>query len=60
MGNLRSAQKGFEKAGHAAVITDDPAAIAKADAVVLAGVGAFGDCYAGLRSRGFVEPILAA
>ena len=57
MGNLRSAQKGFEKAGHAAIITDAPAVIADADAVVLPGVGAFKDCYRGLESRGLVEPI---
>jgi len=60
MGNLRSAQKGLEKAGHAAVVTDDPGAIADADAVVLPGVGAFKDCYEGLRSRGLVKPILDA
>lgn len=57
MGNLRSAQKGFEKAGHAAVITDDPAEIARADAVVLPGVGAFKDCFEGLKSRGLVGPV---
>ena len=57
MGNLRSAQKGFEKAGHCAVITDDPAVIGKAAAVVLPGVGAFRDCFEGLRSRGLVDPI---
>jgi len=60
MGNLRSAQKGFEKAGHGAVITDAPGVIADADAVVLPGVGAFGDCYEGLRSRGLVEPVTEA
>jgi len=60
MGNLRSAQKGLEKAGHHAVITDDPGAIAEADAVVLPGVGAFRDCYEGLRSRGLVEAVTAA
>ncbi len=57
MGNLRSAQKGCEKAGHAAIISDDPRDIARADAVVLPGVGAFKDCYEGLRSRGLVEPL---
>jgi glutamine amidotransferase len=57
MGNLRSAQKGFEKAGYSAVITDDAKIIADADAVVLPGVGAFKDCFEGLRSRGLVEPI---
>ena len=60
MGNLRSAQKGLEKAGHAAVVTDDPGVIGEADAVVLPGVGAFKDCYEGLRSRGLVKPILDA
>ncbi len=60
MGNLRSAQKGLEKAGHQAEITDDPDRIAGADGVVLPGVGAFKDCYEGLRSRGLVDPILEA
>ena len=60
MGNLRSAQKGLEKAGHGAIITDDPAVIDRAGAVVLPGVGAFKDCYEGLCSRGLVEPILKA
>jgi glutamine amidotransferase len=60
MGNLRSAQKGFEQAGHDAVISDNPADLDRADAVVLPGVGAFKDCFEGLRSRGFVEPIKAA
>jgi len=60
MGNLRSAQKGLEKAGCQAVITDDPKAIDAADAVVLPGVGAFKDCYDGLRRRGLAEPVKAA
>jgi imidazole glycerol-phosphate synthase subunit HisH len=60
MGNLRSAQKGFERAGFAAEVSDDPRDIEGADAVVLPGVGAFKDCYAGLRSRGMVEPLQAA
>jgi glutamine amidotransferase len=57
MGNLRSAQKGLEKAGHEAVITDDPAVIGRAAGVVLPGVGAFKDCYEGLKSRGLVGPV---
>ncbi|NIA13110.1 MAG: imidazole glycerol phosphate synthase subunit HisH [Nitrospiraceae bacterium] len=60
MGNLRSAQKGFEQAGHRAVVTDDPAVIHDADAVVLPGVGAFKDCYEGLCSRGLVDPVKEA
>jgi imidazole glycerol-phosphate synthase subunit HisH len=57
MGNLRSVQKGFEKMGHAAAITADPAVIAQADKLVLPGVGAFADAIAELRRRGLVEPI---
>lgn len=60
MGNLRSAQKGLEKAGHDAVITADPEAIASADAVVLPGVGAYRDCFAGLKERGLIEPVKEA
>ncbi|MEM9495755.1 MAG: imidazole glycerol phosphate synthase subunit HisH [Pseudomonadota bacterium] len=56
-GNLRSVEKAFERAaqetGANALIvqTDDPAAIAGADRVVLPGVGAFGACAAGLKAR---------
>jgi glutamine amidotransferase len=57
MGNLRSVQKGFEKVGHAATITSNPADLARADKVVLPGVGAFGDCIAELRRRDLVGPI---
>lgn len=60
MGNLRSAQKGFERAGFAAEITSDPEQIERADGVVLPGVGAFKDCYEGLCGAGMVEPVLAA
>ncbi len=51
MGNLRSVQKGFEKVGFAAEITDDPSAIEQARGVILPGVGAFKDCYDGLVER---------
>lgn len=57
MGNLRSVQKGFEKVGVVAEITDDPHVIEKADGVVLPGVGAFKDCYDGLVSRGLETPV---
>ena len=39
MGNLRSVQKAFEKVGHQAVVTSDPAQVAAAAKVVLPGVG---------------------
>jgi glutamine amidotransferase len=60
MGNLRSVQKGFERVGYEAVITSDPAELARADKVVLPGVGAFADAIAELRRRELVEPIRAA
>ena len=60
MGNLRSAQKGFEKAGVKAVVTGDPAVVRSADAVVLPGVGAFRDCMDNLTRAGLVTPVLDA
>jgi len=60
MGNLRSVQKGFEKVGHEATVTDNPAQVASASKVVLPGVGAFEDAIAELRRRELVEPVLAA
>lgn len=60
MGNLRSVQKGFEKVGHAATITNDPAVIRDAAKVILPGVGAFPDAMQELRRRELVEPIRQA
>lgn len=57
MGNLRSVQKGFEKVGFEARITDDAEAVRRADKLVLPGVGACADAMRGLESRGLVEPI---
>ncbi|ADB19068.1 imidazole glycerol phosphate synthase, glutamine amidotransferase subunit [Pirellula staleyi DSM 6068] len=57
MGNLRSVQKGFERVGHHAVVTSDPAEIAQASRVVLPGVGAFGDAITELRRRDLVSVI---
>ncbi|MCA9102579.1 MAG: imidazole glycerol phosphate synthase subunit HisH [Planctomycetales bacterium] len=59
MGNLRSVQKGFEKIGHAAVITSSPEVLAAARRVVLPGVGAFEDAMQELRERRLVEPVCA-
>jgi glutamine amidotransferase len=58
MGNLRSVQKGFEKIGSEAIVTDDPLVVLQAERVVLPGVGAFRDCMHNLEQGGFVEPIL--
>jgi glutamine amidotransferase len=60
MGNLRSVQKGFERVGHDAIVTDDPAQVSRASKVVLPGVGAFEDAIAELRRRNLVSPVLEA
>ena len=57
MGNLRSVQKGFERVGHQAVVTSDPAEVAAADKIVLPGVGAFCDAIAEVKKRDLVAPI---
>lgn len=63
-GNLHSAAKAFERAAHEAgldqpiVVTDDPAEVARADRIVLPGVGAFADCRRGLAAvPGMVEAL---
>ena len=43
LGNLRSVTRGLERAGAAVTVTDDPAAFADADGLVLPGVGAFSE-----------------
>jgi len=60
MGNLRSVQKGFERVGYQATITNDPAELESADKVILPGVGAFGDAMIELQNRNLVDPILKA
>lgn len=57
MGNLRSVQKGFERVGHAATVSNDPEVIRKAERLVLPGVGAFEDAMTELRARDLIEPI---
>src|SRR5690242_2016050 len=56
-GNLRSVQKAVERAGYTPVITDDPAAVRSASAVILPGVGAAADTMCNLREHKMVEPV---
>ena len=55
MGNLRSVQKALESSGGKVTVTSDPKVIAKADAVVLPGVGAFGAAVSNLQERGLMD-----
>jgi len=66
-GNLRSAEKALARAsaergsGHSIAVTADPAVAAKAERIVLPGVGAFADCMRGLQSLpGMIEALSAA
>jgi len=63
-GNLHSAAKAFERAAREAglampiVVTADPERVARAERVVLPGVGAFADCRRGLEAvPGMVEAL---
>lgn len=56
-GNLRSITRALARVGAEPVVTSDPAGVAGAERVLLPGVGAFGDCMEGLKSRGLVEPL---
>ena len=66
-GNLRSAEKALQKAaadhvaGMTVITTSDPETVARADRVVLPGVGAFAACMTALEARpGLVEAVTEA
>jgi len=52
IGNLRSAEKGLQRAGADATLTSSAAVVEAADAVVLPGVGNFGRCMEALAETG--------
>jgi glutamine amidotransferase len=56
-GNLRSVAKALTRSGLTPDVTEDPAAVRRADAVVLPGVGAFADAVAKLKSSGLEDAI---
>jgi glutamine amidotransferase len=59
-GNLRSVQKAFEFTGADARLTDNPAEILAAEAVVLPGVGAFRDCMNNLGRKNLQDVVRRA
>jgi glutamine amidotransferase len=59
-GNLRSVAKALARSGLAPEITGDPAAIRRADGVVLPGVGAFADAAACLSAKGLDDAVKAS
>jgi glutamine amidotransferase len=56
-GNLRSVDNALRAQGAEVRILADPTHLNEAAAVVLPGVGAFGDCVHQIRERGFWEPL---
>lgn len=56
-GNIRSVENALRHEGADVRLVSTAAALREASAVVLPGVGAFGDCAHGLQSRGLWEPL---
>ncbi len=56
--NLRSVQKAFEHLGHPTHVTSNPDEIARAQKLVLPGVGAFGEAMRNLNAKNLVEPVV--
>lgn len=58
-GNVRSAQRGLQRAGADAFVTTDPREADSADALCVPGVGNFGTCLRAMQSAG-LRPLLAS
>lgn len=56
-GNLRSVYNALCVQGAEVEVLSSPEGLARAEAVILPGVGAFGDCVEQIRQRGFWEPV---
>jgi len=59
-GNLRSVAKALARSGVEPRVTNDPADVRRADAVVLPGVGAFADAAASLAAKGLDDAVRLA
>ncbi|MBN2126501.1 MAG: imidazole glycerol phosphate synthase subunit HisH [Deltaproteobacteria bacterium] len=57
LGNTRSVAGAVERLGFEPVLTDRPELLARADKLILPGVGAFGDGMKNLKDRGLVEAL---
>jgi glutamine amidotransferase len=58
-GNIRSVHNALVHEGASVRLVSSPEGLSGADAVVLPGVGAFGDCVRGLQNRGLWDPMRA-
>jgi imidazole glycerol-phosphate synthase subunit HisH len=57
VGNLFSVRGAFEHCGGDCVLTSDARAVARADRLLIPGVGAFGDAMADLREKGLDDAV---
>lgn len=60
MGNLQSVRNALERLGCEVGVSSDPKSIGNADALVLPGVGAFGEAMGNLQQRNLVAPLRRA
>ncbi|KAI9724943.1 MAG: hypothetical protein M1812_000219 [Candelaria pacifica] len=58
-GNVRSLENAIKRIGYTVTWVKEPADIAKAEKLILPGVGHFGHCLSKFASGGYVEPIKA-
>jgi imidazole glycerol-phosphate synthase subunit HisH len=57
MGNILSVYNAIEYIGKDPIICNKPEELKNIEKVILPGVGAFGDCIANLRQKGFVDAL---
>ncbi|MCJ7472106.1 MAG: imidazole glycerol phosphate synthase subunit HisH [Actinobacteria bacterium] len=57
MGNIKSVENSFKKAGARIEVTSDPEKIRDASAVILPGVGAYRDAFNNLEEKDLIKPI---
>ena len=57
LGNLTSVEAAVRRLGCEAAVSSDPTELAKAEKLILPGVGAFGDGMRNLRERGLIGPL---
>lgn len=60
MGNLQSVRNALEHVGCEVEISSDPLTLSNADALILPGVGAFGEAMSNLQARKLIEPLRRA
>jgi imidazole glycerol-phosphate synthase subunit HisH len=58
MGNIKSVMNSIKKIGYSSKLSNDPEDIINADAIILPGVGAFGEAMDNLKKLNLIDPII--